>query len=154
PPLAAAGRPVTESAARRAGQRSSAPAASDAYNGKGTAMQIRTLLAWLLGLVALSVSPVGAAQSPPTITKSFNSHPVPVHRPVTLTFTITNPNPATDLTNAAFNDNLPAGLIIANPDSLVLDPVLGNCDPSGTTGTISPATTSISLSGGQIPANA
>lgn len=94
------------------------------------------------------------AQSPPTISKAFSAASVPLNASATLTFTITNPNPATDLTNVSVNDNLPAGLIIANPDSLVLDPVLGACDPTGTTGTITPQTNSINLIGGQIPANA
>jgi xanthosine utilization system XapX-like protein len=36
----------------------------------------------------------------------------------------------------------------------VLDPVQGACDPTGTTGTITPQTNSINLIGGQIPASA
>ena len=94
------------------------------------------------------------AQSPPTISKAFSTASVPLNGSATLTFTITNPNPATDLTTVSVNDNLPSGLIIANPDSLVLDPVQGACDPTGTSGTITPQTNSISLTGGQIPANA
>jgi len=109
-----------------------------------------------LFLLAHSVLLAGlaAAQSPPTISKAFSAASVAKNQSVTLTFTITNPNPATDLTNVAFSDNLPSGLIIANPDSLVPDPVLGNCDPTGTTGVITPAPSNISLTGGQIPANA
>ncbi|HEV8490836.1 MAG TPA: hypothetical protein VGR76_01145 [Candidatus Angelobacter sp.] len=104
----------------------------------------------------LMILPAGIAQaqSPPTISKAFSAASVPLNASATLTFTITNPNPATDLTNVSVNDNLPAGLIIANPDSLVLDPVQGACDPTGTTGTITPQTTSINLIGGQVPANA
>jgi uncharacterized repeat protein (TIGR01451 family) len=84
------------------------------------------------------------AQSPPTIVKSFASPTVGLNESVTLTFTITNPNPAVDLTGVAFNDNMPAGLIIANPDSLV-----GSCDP----GVISTFATSINMVGGVILAN-
>ena len=111
---------------------------------------------WILRLclTALFCAGIAQAQSPPTITKAFSAASVPLNGSATLTFTITNPNPATDLTNVSVNDNLPAGLIIANPDSLVLDPVQGACDPTGTTGTITPQTNSINLIGGQIPANA
>jgi uncharacterized repeat protein (TIGR01451 family) len=105
-------------------------------------------------LMALMCTGLAQAQSPPTITKAFSAASVPLNASATLTFTITNPNPATDLTNVSVNDNLPAGLIIANPDSLVFDPVLGSCDPTGTTGVITPQINSINLIGGQIPANA
>src|SRR5258708_34580290 len=60
---------------------------------------------------------------------------------VTLPFTITNPNGATDLTGVSFNDNLPAGMIIANPDSLT-----GTCDP----GAITPSVSNINLAGGTV----
>jgi uncharacterized repeat protein (TIGR01451 family) len=79
--------------------------------------------------------------SPPAIVKSFSAASVGLNGSVTLTFTITNPNGATDLTGVSFNDTLPAGLIIANPDSLT-----GTCDP----GVITPAVTSINLVGGTI----
>ena len=107
-----------------------------------------------LCLMALLCAGIAGAQSPPTISKAFSAASIPLNGSATLSFTITNPNPATDLTNVSVNDNLPAGLIIANPDSLVLDPVQGACDPTGTTGTITPQTNSINLIGGQIPANA
>src|ERR1044071_2131967 len=110
--------------------------------------------AFRLCLTALFCAGIAQAQSPPTITKAFSAASIPLTASATLTFTITNPNPATDLTNVSVNDNLPAGLIIANPDSVVLDPVEGACDPTGTTGTITPQTNSINLIGGQIPANA
>jgi len=110
--------------------------------------------AFRLCLAALLCAGIAQAQSPPTISKAFSAASVPLNASATLTFTITNPNPATDLTNVSVNDNLPAGLIIANPDSLVLDPVQGACDPTGTTGTITPQTNSINLIGGQVPANA
>jgi uncharacterized repeat protein (TIGR01451 family) len=84
------------------------------------------------------------AQSPPTIVKSFSAATVGLNESVTLTFTITNPNPAVDLTGVAFNDNMPAGLIIANPDSLA-----GSCDP----GVITTFATSINMVGGVILAN-
>jgi len=114
----------------------------------------RKHFAFWLCLTALFCTGIAQAQSPPTISKAFSAASIPLNASATLTFTITNPNPATDLTNVSVNDNLPAGLIIANPDSLVLDPVQGACDPTGTTGVITPQTTSINLIGGQVPANA
>jgi uncharacterized protein DUF11 len=85
-----------------------------------------------------------AAQSPPTISKAFSSASVGLNESVTLTFTITNPNPATDLTGVSFSDDMPAGLLIVNPDSLG-----GTCDTSVVT--LSPS--NISLVGTTIPAN-
>lgn len=84
------------------------------------------------------------AQSPPTIVKSFALPTVGLNESVTLTFTITNPNPATDLTGVSFNDNMPAGLIIANPDS-----VGGTCDTS----TVTTLATSLNMAGATILAN-
>lgn len=79
--------------------------------------------------------------SPPAVTKSFSAAQVGLNQSATLTFTITNPNGATDLTGVNLNDNLPAGLIIANPDSLV-----GTCDP----GVITTAPNNINLVGGTV----
>jgi uncharacterized repeat protein (TIGR01451 family) len=106
----------------------------------------RILLAgWLLLCALPAVAAPNPAPaivvSPPSIVKSFSAASVPLNSSVTLTFTIVNPNGATDLTGVSFNDNLPAGLIIANPDSLT-----GTCDP----GVITPAVTSINLVGGTI----
>jgi len=84
---------------------------------------------------------VNVVVAPPSIVKSFSAATAPLNTSVTLTFTITNPNGATDLTGVSVNDTLPSGLIIANPDSLT-----GTCDP----GVITPAVTSINLVGGTI----
>jgi len=92
----------------------------------------------------LMFAAAGVAQSPPTIAKSFSSATVGLNLSTTLTFTITNPNPATDLTGVSFNDNMPAGLIIANPDSLT-----GTCDP----GVITTAPNNINLVDAVILAN-
>jgi len=94
-----------------------------------------------LCLATFALPGFGIVVSPPTIVKSFSSATVGLNNSVTLTFTITNPNGATDLTGVSFNDNMPAGLIIANPDSLT-----GTCD----LGVITPAVTSINLVGGTI----
>jgi len=84
---------------------------------------------------------VNIVVAPPSIVKSFSAATAPLGTSVTLTFTITNPNGATDLTGVSVNDTLPSGLIIANPDSLT-----GTCDP----GVITPSVTSINLVGGTI----
>jgi hypothetical protein len=96
-----------------------------------------------LGLLMMIVS-AGVAQSPPTLVKSFSAATMAVNGSATLTFTVTNPNPAIDLNGVGFNDNLPSGLIIANPDSLT-----GSCDP----GFISVGLTNISLSEATVLAN-
>jgi len=88
-------------------------------------MSKRVLCLVLLGLVSLFTSSWAAAQSPPTIVKSFSAANVPINGSTTLSFTISNPNPATDLTGVSFNDNIPSGLIVADPDSLN-----GSCDIS------------------------
>jgi len=85
-----------------------------------------------------------AAQSPPTISKAFSAATVGLNESVTLTFTLTNPNPATDLTGVSFSDDMPAGLLIANPDSLG-----GTCDTS----VVTLSSTNISLVGTVLPAN-
>lgn len=100
--------------------------------------------AFAVVILVLLCAAMGVAQSPPTIVKSFSAATVGLNESVTLTFTISNPNPAVDLTGVSFNDNLPSGLIIANPDSMT-----GSCDP----GVISPNVTNINLVGATILAN-
>src|ERR1051326_7248082 len=95
-------------------------------------------------LAALTFTGLAQAQSPPTISKAFSSATVSLNNSVTLTFTLTNPNPATDLTGVSFSDDMPAGLLIANPDSLG-----GDCATSVVT--ISPS--NISLTGATLLAN-
>jgi uncharacterized repeat protein (TIGR01451 family) len=100
---------------------------------------------YVLTAILLGMAGVGArTQSPPTIAKTFGSATVGLNQSVTLTFTVTNPNAATDLTGVSFSDDMPAGLLIANPDSLG-----GTCDTSVVT--LSP--TNISLVGAVLPAN-
>jgi uncharacterized repeat protein (TIGR01451 family) len=98
---------------------------------------------YICGLILVMCAWPGFAivVSPPAVTKSFSAAQVGLNQSATLTFTITNPNGATDLTGVNLNDNLPAGLIIANPDSLV-----GTCDP----GVITTAPNNINLVGGTI----
>ena len=102
------------------------------------------LFIFSLCLLVFACAGPALAQSPPTIVKSFSAATVGINESVTLTFTITNPNPATDLTGVGFNDNMPAGLIIANPDS-----VGGTCDTS----LVTTFATSINMVGATILAN-
>ncbi len=95
-------------------------------------------------ITAFTWTGLAQAQSPPTIVKSFSAATVGLNGSVTLTFTLTNPNPATDLTGVSFSDDMPSGLLIANPDSLG-----GTCDTSVVT--LSP--TNISLVGTVLLAN-
>jgi uncharacterized repeat protein (TIGR01451 family) len=78
--------------------------------------------------------------APPSIAKAFSPTSIPIGGTSTLTFTITNPNPATALTGVAFTDVLPAGLSIA-------DGVSAAC--GGTVTTVA-ATRTITLTGASI----
>ncbi len=105
-----------------------------------SAIRIKQLIA-VFCLLVLARPGFAVVVSPPAITKSFSAATVGLNGSVTLTFTITNPNGATDLTGVGFNDTMPSGLIISNPDSLT-----GTCDP----GVITPSATSINLVGATI----
>ena len=83
--------------------------------------------------------------SPPTISKDFAATSMALNSATTLTFTLTNAS-ATPVNGVAFTDNLPTGLVVANPNGLV-----GSCG-NGTI-TADNGSSSISLSGGTMPAN-
>jgi uncharacterized repeat protein (TIGR01451 family) len=90
---------------------------------------------------SLTVTPPPA---PPTLTKAFGAATIPANTPTTLTFTMTNPNAGTALTNIAFTDVLPAGMVVASPNGLPN----GCADPNAAvTGQVSavPGTNTISL---------
>ena len=81
---------------------------------------------------------------PPTISKAFGALTIPMGGTTSLTFTLINPNPGTQLTGVSFTDPLPAGLIIATPNGLT-----GSCTV-GVTAT--PGTGSLSLLNATRPA--
>src|SRR5207253_4136036 len=82
--------------------------------------------------------------TPPTISKAFGAGSIPLSASTSLTFTINNPN-TTSLSGVAFTDNLPAGLVVANPNNLS-----STCN--GTT-TATAGSGSISLSAGTLAAS-
>ena len=93
------------------------------------------------GNVATATTTVVA---PPTIAKAFASSNILLNGTTGLSFTLTNPNATVALTGVAFNDPLPAGLVVANLVNLN-----GAC---GGTVTATAGASSINLTGGTIAA--
>jgi len=81
--------------------------------------------------------------APPTAAKAFSPSTVGQGQTSTLTITLTNPN-ATAITGAAFTDTYPANVTTA---------ATPNASTTCTSGTVSSAAGSVTLSGGNIPAN-
>ena len=75
---------------------------------------------------------------------SFDTPSIALNATETLSFTIQNPNPGDAITGVGFTDNLPAGLVVANPTGLS-----SNC--GGSVMAIA-GSGSISLSSGSVPA--
>ncbi|HEU4389741.1 MAG TPA: hypothetical protein VFV34_18190, partial [Blastocatellia bacterium] len=84
--------------------------------------------------------------APPTIQKAFSSTNVTLNVPITLTFTITNPNLTDALTGVGFTDNFPPGLVVATPPNAT--------NPCGGSFTPVAGASSVSLSGMTVPAGA
>src|SRR5205085_1373566 len=59
-----------------------------------------------------------SVMAPPVLVKSFGASSIPINGTASLAFTITNPNSTGTLSNLAFSDILPSGLVIASPNSL------------------------------------
>ena len=91
------------------------------------------VLAFGLGLAPLSglaaeinqtSTHMGAADAtlsvtaPPQIVKVFGAATIELGTTTSLTFTLSNPNPAVAFTGVAFADSLPAGLLVATPNGL------------------------------------
>ena len=67
------------------------------------------------GTASGSISVVG----PPSIAKAFGAPAIPAGSTTSLTFIITNPaGNAEELADVAFNDTLPGGMVVANPNAL------------------------------------
>ncbi|MGV8042272.1 MAG: C25 family cysteine peptidase [Thermoanaerobaculaceae bacterium] len=79
------------------------------------------------------------AVAQPVINKTFGTTNLITGQTTSLTFSITNPNSATDLTGVGFTDTLPSGLVVATPNGL-----LGGC--GGGTITATAGSDSVSLS--------
>jgi len=84
--------------------------------------------------------------TPPSITKQFQFHSIPLNQSTGLTFTITNPNAAFTLTSVALTDNLPSGLVVATPNGLG-----GTCNG---TATAVAGSSSVTLSGATLAGGA
>ena len=82
--------------------------------------------------------------APPTLTKAFGVPSIPQGATTTLTFTLTNPNPATPLTRVTFADPFPLGLMVAVSPS-----VSNTC---GGAPSVGPYALAVALGGGTIPA--
>lgn len=86
------------------------------------------------------ITVIGAAASPPTITKSFGAVTMMVGESTSLSFTIRNTNKTTTLTGVGFNDALPGGLVVATPSGLA-----GSCGGGAIGAT--PGSGAVTLSG-------
>ncbi|HEV2963648.1 MAG TPA: hypothetical protein VG649_17615, partial [Candidatus Angelobacter sp.] len=75
---------------------------------------------------ATSNTATAAVVAPPSLIKSFGAASLALNGTTTLTFTITNSNTTTVLSDLKFADNLPNGLIVASPNGIA-----GNCLASG-----------------------
>lgn len=98
---------------------------------------------------AVIFSGLACAQlQPPVVTKLFDLPSIPVNTSIGLSFTVSNPNGALNLTNVSFLDTLPAGVEITNPSSIT-----GSCT-SGSSGVVTPifATNQIQFSQGFLAA--
>jgi uncharacterized repeat protein (TIGR01451 family) len=83
---------------------------------------------------------------PPTITKAFGVGVIALKGTTSLTFTIANPNLSAALAGIGFSDTLPAGLAVDTPNGL--------SNTCGGSVTAVAGSSSVSLSGGTVAANA
>jgi len=86
------------------------------------------------GAVAYGVQATAQAG---TISKTFGASSIALNGSTTLSFTLTNPNVVATLTNVAFTDTLPAGLVVATPNGLVGTCAGGTINAAAGSGAIS-----------------
>jgi uncharacterized repeat protein (TIGR01451 family) len=101
-------------------------------------------LATVAGGFLSTAAPARALALPPVMFKAFFAASIPVGGTTYLELAITNPNPATTLTNVGFIDALPLGLVVSTPNGLFS---IG-CGGGATTAV--PGTTSITLLGATV----
>ncbi len=112
---------------------------------------------WLVALAAAAMAAAAlpaaaAAASPPpapapaTISAGFVPNIIAVGGTTSLSITITNPNASKSLSNVSFDDTLPAGLVVDNPNGQN-----GTCGSTGVL-TADPGSSTISLTGGKLAA--
>ncbi|MBI2333293.1 MAG: DUF11 domain-containing protein, partial [Chloroflexi bacterium] len=82
--------------------------------------------------------------APPVIAKSFTANPIFTGNTTYLNFSINNPNTSTALTNIAFTDNLPSGLVVDTTTTAPATPATSTC---GGTLTANDGALSVQLSG-------
>lgn len=106
----------------------------------------QSMLRWS-ALLSLLISTAAAAQQPPEFTKRFSPNPVIENNETRLTFRLDNSANESPAQMVAFTDNLPTGLVVAPTPNIA-----NNC--IGGTVTAAAGDTSISYSGGEVPASA
>jgi len=99
------------------------------------------VLCLLVSLMGSDGARAPAAVQPPLIFKAFNAPSVQVGGTVSLSLAVANPNSAAPLTNVAFGDNLPSGLMVATPNGLQ-----GDCSNFGGMISAVPGSSLIALS--------
>jgi hypothetical protein len=82
---------------------------------------------------------VNPAVLPPTVSKAFGVGTLAVGGTTSLSFTINNPNAGASVTNVAFTDTLPAGMVVATPNGLT-----GSCGGGTITATAGGGTVNLS----------
>jgi hypothetical protein len=85
------------------------------------------------------------AATTPLIGKTFGAASIPLNGTTSLTFTVSNPSPNATLGGVYFNDSMPSGIVVANPNGL-----RNTC---GGTATATQGSSSVSLSGGTLAAS-
>ena len=103
------------------------------------------LVAATIGIAAAATA--GTPEGFPTLSKSFSPATINDGQTTLLSFLVVNTPGSPDVSNAGFVDNLPAGIVIANPPS-----VGGTCANAAAATTASAGGTTITVTGLDVPA--